>query len=162
MIEEKTDFTTYADDADFNTYATEYLEGCWADEESEDHEEDWAPRRKRKSVMVSTPTRPKVKSVSVQASAWSIDEAVRQSESQDRMRLFARMSNAEAKIIELQHEVVALTNHTNLRFTQVYSGKCYQEKWRCDTVVDVLARAKKINFVHALPKIDTFTTNCEF
>ena len=85
-------------DADFTTYANDSMEACWADEDSEDHEEDWAPRRKRKSVMVSTPTRPKVTSVAVQASAWSVDESVRQSESQDRMRLFARMCNAEAKI----------------------------------------------------------------
>jgi len=159
---ENVDCTNCTSDADFTTYANEYMEACWADEDSEDHEEDWVPRRKRRSVMVSTPTRPKMTSVAVQASAWSIDESVRQSESQDRLRLFARMCNAEAKITELQHEMVALTNHTNIRFTQVYSGKCYQEKWRSDTVGDVLARAKKINFVPVLPKIETFTTDCDF
>src|SRR3981189_1508294 len=151
--------TNGTSDADFTTYANEYMEACWADEDSEDHEEDWVPRRKRRSVMVSTPTIPKMTSVAVQASAWSIDESVCQSESQDRLRLFARMCNAEAKITELQHEMVALTNHTNLRFMQVYSGKCYQEKWRSDTVADVLARAKKINF-SAMAKIDTFKTDC--
>ena len=152
------------DDDGFTKYAEEYLSACCADDEEEDHSEDldWAPKIKRKAVEMSTPIRSTVKSVGIQASAWSIDEAVRQSESKDRLRLFARMCNAEARITELEHEIVALTNHTNLRFTQVYSGKCYQEKWRSDTVADVLARAKKINFVPVLPKIETFTTDCDF
>ena len=144
------------DNDEVTQYANDYLSACWTDEQEEDHTEDFAPWIKRR-FQQSTPTKPpKVRSIAIQTSAWSIDESVRQSESQDRIRLFARMCNAEARLSELEHAVVGLTNHTNLRFTQVYSGQCFHEKRRNDTVADVLARAKKINFVPALPKIDTY------
>src|SRR3977135_1741358 len=130
--------------------ADEYLEACWADEQDEVkiEEQEWAPMVKRRSV--STP----VKVKAVQASAWSIDEAVRQEESVDRMRLFARVCNAEARITALEHELAAITSHTEMFRTQ------HQElKWRSNTCGDVLRRAQKINFVKAIPKLDT---NCDF
>ena len=127
--------------------ADEYLEACWADEEEEE-EEVWAPMVKRRAV--STP----VKVKAVQASAWSIDEAVRQEESVDRMRLFARVCNAEARITALEHELAAITTHT-----EIFRAKHQDCKWRSDTCGDVLRRAQKINFVKAIPKLDT---NCEF
>src|SRR3977135_2713219 len=127
--------------------ADEYLEACWADEEEEE-EQVWAPRIKRRAV--STP----VKVKAVQASAWSIDEAVRQEESVDRMRLFARVCNAEARITALEHELAAITSHT-----EMFKAQQQDLKWRGDTCGDVLSRAKQINFVKAIPKLDT---NCEF
>src|SRR3977135_4114652 len=82
--------------------ADEYLEACWADEE-----EEWAPVVKRR---MCSPKRSKA----VEANAWSIDEAVRQAESVDRMRLFARVCNAEARLTALEHEVAALTNQKQM------------------------------------------------
>src|SRR3977135_348439 len=137
--------------------ANEYLEACWADEEDEVaiEETDWAPTLKRK---MSTPTK-RLRSRAVEANAWSIDEAVRQEESVDRMRLFARMCNAEARITALEHEIEALTNHT-----QIYRQAVEEKRWRSDTCGDVLKRAQKVNFVTALPRAivkskDVFTTD---
>jgi len=128
--------------------ADEYLEACWADEEEE---EEWAPVVKRR---MCNPKR----SQAVEANAWSIDEAVRQAESVDRMRLFARVCNAEARLTALEHEVAALTNHI-----EIYKKRDNNLKWRSDTCGDVLARARKINFVKAIPKLDTkFKTDCDF
>ena len=135
--------------------ADEYLEACWADEEEE---EEWAPAVKRRLI---TPK----KSKAVEANAWSIDEAVRQAESVDRMRLFARVCNAEARLTALEHEVAALTNHI-----EIYKNRDNNNlKWRSDCCGEVLARAQKVNFVNALPRAivkampkDVFTTNCDF
>ena len=140
--------------------ADEYLEACWADEEDEVkiEEQEWAPMVKRRAV--STP----VKVKAVQASAWSIDEAVRQEESVDRMRLFARVCNAEARITAIEHELAAITNHID-----IYKNRDSNLKWRSDTCSDVLKRAQKVNFVKALPRAivkampkDVFTTDCDF
>src|SRR3977135_4074321 len=134
--------------------ADEYLEACWADEEEEE-EEEWAPVMKRRMY------NPK-RSQAVEANAWSIDEAVRQAESVDRMRLFARMCNVEARLTALEHEVSAVTNHT-----QIYRQSSEDGKWCSDTCGDVLKRAQKVNFVKALPRAivkskDVFTTDCDF
>src|SRR3977135_282537 len=77
--------------------ADEYLEACWADEEDEVkiEEQEWAPVVKRRMCI---PNRSKA----VEANAWSIDEAVRQAESMDRMRLFARLCNVESRITALE------------------------------------------------------------
>src|SRR3977135_2679304 len=114
--------------------ADEYLEACWADEEEE---EEWAPVVKRR---MCSPKRSKA----VEANAWSIDEAVRQAESVDRMRLFARMCNAEARITAMEHELTALTNHID-----IYRNRDNNDlKWRSDCCGDVLKRAQKVNFVN--------------
>ena len=111
--------------------ADEYLEACWADEEDEVkiEEQEWAPVVKRRMCI------PK-RSKAVEANAWSIDEAVRQAESVDRMRLFARVCNAEARITALEHELAAITTHT-----EIFRAKHQDCKWRSDTCGDVLRRA---------------------